>query len=90
MGAADYFSAIKPALWSTLVMAMAVYAVQQATVDTDTWVRLAVAIATGVLTYAAMLFVCFRARVQRYVSLAARGVGSEGAEAGSGTSLASR
>ena len=80
MSVAEYFGAIKPALWSTLVMAMAVYAVQQATAEANTLLRLAFAVATGAATYGVMLLVFFRDRVQRYVSLASRGVGSGGGE----------
>ncbi len=76
MSVADYVATIKPALSSTLVMAIAVYAVQQATADLDTLLRLVLAVATGAATYAAMLLVFFRERVQRYVSLASRGLGS--------------
>ena len=61
-------------------MAMAVYAVQQATAEANSLLRLAFAVATGAATYGVMLLVFFLDRVQRYVSLASRGVGSGGGE----------
>ena len=69
---ADWYAAIRPYVMATLVMAAAAFATQQITGDRSALTRLALTVGVGAATYAGVLALFCRDRIQKYVALAGR------------------
>ena len=81
MRARDLLTTLTPALWGTALMALAVFATQWLSSGFSPLPRLVLTVIAGAATYAAVLLLCFRDRVQRYVGLASRGFAAGGGPA---------
>jgi O-antigen/teichoic acid export membrane protein len=80
----DLHMTVRPYVFATILMALAAYSARRFCADTSEVTRLAVTVATGVSSYAAVLMLFYRDRLRRYFALATRAL-SPGREASAGT-----